>query len=108
MIDRGRRRFLGSAAVAGAGALAGSYAQAEEAKDSRVNEDDPQAVALSYVHDASKVDATRHARFAPGQTCANCSLMRDRSSEWGPCLILGGRMVNAAGWCSVWSAAPDA
>lgn len=105
----GRRGFLQGVLVATtcAGPVVGAVAQAEEATDNRVKEGDPQAVALGYVHDAAQVDAAKYPRFDPSQTCANCSLMRDRTSEWGPCLLIGGRKISAAGWCSAWSPVPE-
>ena len=35
---------------------------------------DPQALALAYVSDASKVDTEAQPRFEAGQACGNCAL----------------------------------
>jgi hypothetical protein len=83
-----------------------------------LDENDPDAQALAYTHDAANVDADAHPRFAPGQVCANCSLYQTRLGGevqaetgadpvaevpgWGGCTIFPGRLVNAAGWCSAW------
>jgi hypothetical protein len=83
-----------------------------------LDEDAPDAQALSYVHDAADVDADAHPRYEAGQVCANCSLYQDgvagvvqtesgqvpvgEVSGWGGCTIFPGRLVNAAGWCSAW------
>ncbi|MFU8816944.1 MAG: high-potential iron-sulfur protein [Pseudomonadales bacterium] len=81
-----------------------------------LDENAPDAQALSYVHDAADVDAAAQPRYEPGQVCANCSLYEpqvtgDTGAEavengglagWGGCTIFPGRLVNAAGWCSAW------
>jgi hypothetical protein len=83
-----------------------------------LDENDPDAQALAYTHDAANVDREAQPRYAPGQVCANCSLYQTRLggevqvetgaepvSEvpgWGGCTIFPGRLVNAAGWCSAW------
>ena len=68
----------------------------------------PQAKALGYVHDATKVDAKANPNFKPGQNCANC-LQVPKGKETGaqiPCNIFGGRLVEANGWCKVWVKRP--
>jgi len=66
----------------------------------RLSEDAPQAQALSYVHDASTV---AHPSYQSGANCANCQLYQgEPGSQWGPCPIFRGRLVNADGWCSFW------
>lgn len=42
---------------------------------------------------------------ATDQTCAKCALVQGNDGdEWRPCQIFPGKVVNAAGWCSVWAA----
>jgi len=66
----------------------------------RLSEEDPQARALNYRHDATKVD---HPDYQEGRTCANCQLYTDAEAEaWGPCSAFPGRKVAAGGWCSAW------
>jgi hypothetical protein len=64
-----------------------------------VSEDDPAAVGLSYVHDASKSD---NPKYKPDQFCKNCNLVRSDSGEWRACAIFPGKGVNENGWCSAW------
>jgi hypothetical protein len=45
-----------------------------QAQAARLDEKDPQAVALGYVHDAGKVDTKKFPKYAAGQVCANCGL----------------------------------
>ena len=60
--------------------------------------DDPAAKAVKYVEDAKK------AKEAEGNTCANCSLYNGKDgSVQGPCQIIKGKAVKAAGWCNAWA-----
>jgi hypothetical protein len=64
-------------------------------------EDDPQAIALKYVHDASAADAGE--RGGEDRVCANCNFYTgDEGSEWGSCGLFPGKAVNAQGWCAGW------
>jgi hypothetical protein len=70
-----------------------------------LTDDDPQALALAYVSDASKVDGEAQPRFETGQACGNCALfMGGDGAQSGPCSIFPGRLVAATGWCSVYAA----
>ena len=99
-----RRAFVTSAAAALAG---GGLAVRADAQDMpKLAEDDPTAVALKYVHDATSVDpAVRSAeRF-----CNNCALYTGTADdEWAACNIFPGKLVNGKGWCSVWAPKPGA
>jgi hypothetical protein len=68
-----------------------------------LDESDPQAQALAYVNDATTVDTSAQPRYEAGQACRNCALFMGGEDEWGPCSIFPGRLVNANGWCSVYS-----
>ena len=91
-----RRRLLTMTAATAAaiplsaltrGAFAGGHA--------KVDPNDPQAKALSYVHESTKA----------GQTCANCQLYTGAAdAEWGGCALFPGKEVAAKGWCSAWVA----
>ncbi len=68
----------------------------------QLSEDNPQAKALNYVHDATDKDDMRQA----DAICANCQLYTGASGEqWGGCSIFPGKVVNADGWCSAWAKA---
>jgi len=78
---------------------------AERPEMEKLEESDPTAQSLAYVHDASDVDASQQSRYEEGQNCANCSLYTPDSSseeEWGGCAIFPGKLVNANGWCSAY------
>lgn len=99
-IDPKRRKLLG-AAVSGAvlvplaSLLGARSARAAE----KLSEDDSQAKALHYVHDAS--DA-KHDSYDKGELCKNCNLIQSDSGEWRPCAIFPGKLVNEDGWCSAY------
>ncbi len=66
--------------------------------------DDPQAVQLGYVEDAT---TATHEKYAEGKTCANCLLYAgDEGKAYGPCPIFANREVAAAGWCSAHTPKP--
>ena len=99
-----RRKFIQLSAVAAAGALVhpGREAQAEDMP--KLSEDDPMAKGMRYVHDAGAVDPATRANPAEVQNCANCALIQgEDGAEWRPCQIFPGKLVAAAGWCSVWA-----
>ena len=90
-----RRQFLNSTAVAFVSSpmLAITAPLASASDQPRVDPEDPQAKALSYVHETPN----------PENNCANCQLYTGaEGSEWGPCGIFPGKQVAAAGWCSAW------
>ena len=64
-------------------------------------ENDPQAVALGYRHDAAKVDRKKFANFKPGTDCDDCLQYEGgKKDAWGPCKLFPGKSVNAKGWCA--------
>jgi hypothetical protein len=70
-----------------------------------VEESDPTATALGYKHDASTVDAAKYPTFKAGNLCSNCQLYQGKDGdESGPCMAMGGKLVNANGWCTAWAA----
>ena len=75
----------------------------------KLDENDPAAKALLYVHDVADVDTSNPlaARFEPGQICDNCAQIQgEEGAEWRPCGIFPGKLVAAEGWCSVWVPMP--
>ena len=63
----------------------------------------PQAVALGYRHDATKVDAKKYPTWSLERACGKCQLFQGQTTDaWGPCAAVGGKLVNAKGWCVAW------
>ena len=91
-----RRQLLGASVALGAAPLlALGNTTAIAAEPPRVDPSDPQARALSYVHESPQAD----------RNCANCRLYTGPAdTAWGPCAIFPGKQVAAAGWCSAWVA----
>jgi hypothetical protein len=96
-----RRTFV-IQSVLGAGALAtAGMARAQVA----LTEADPQAVALGYKADATKVDKVKFAKYAAGQSCAKCSLYQGKAADAaGGCPLFAGKSVSSKGWCSAFVA----
>jgi hypothetical protein len=68
-----------------------------------LQESDDEAKAVDYRADASKVDKAKSPKYAPGQTCANCSLYApDGNRPSGGCGLFYGKDVLAKGWCNAW------
>ena len=107
-LNTNRRRFikLGAVSVAAvplASLVVGKVAWAEELP--HLDESDPQAQGLGYVHDATQVDTAKFTKYAEGQHCMTCQLYQGKEGEeWGACAIFPGKAVNANGWCSAWVA----
>lgn len=105
-----RRTFVGAVAatLAAASALFASPPKAvAKSGPPRVSEQDPNAKALGYVHDARNADAARFPKVATPagrkQNCANCRLYAQTTGdEWAPCALFPGKAVNARGWCAAW------
>jgi hypothetical protein len=108
--NRYDRRTVLKTALAGLAALpaAGLIGEAAaQGSPPHLDEKDPLAVSMGYVHDAKKVDANKNPQYKPGAHCANClQLTGKEGDEWRPCNIFPGKLVNANGWCKVWTPKP--
>lgn len=86
--------FLGTTLVAGQTWADGSM----------VAESDPQAVALGYKADASKVDKVKFPKYAIGQECRTCALYQGKPGDAsGGCPLFAGKQVSGKGWCTAWA-----
>ena len=92
-----RRSLLTIVPAASVVLLAGRTVSAQSA---RVDEKDANAVALGYKHDVVTLDTKKYGQYVKGSVCANCMLYAGKPSDpWAPCGALGGKQVNAKGWC---------
>ncbi|MCX7151793.1 MAG: high-potential iron-sulfur protein [Proteobacteria bacterium] len=92
-----RRSLLAFLPAAAGEMLAGRGASAQSA---RIDEKDVTATALGYKHDAAAVDVKKYPQYLKGSICANCTLYAGKPSDpWAPCGAVGGKQVNAKGWC---------
>lgn len=96
------RRVFMLQVAAGASTLAATHAMAQAAP--MLAETDPQAVALGYMADTTKVDEKKFPKHAATQNCAGCALYAGKPKEVaGACPLFAGKQVAAAGWCSAWA-----
>ena len=128
MSQPNRRDFLKTLGVLSAAAvvtpgsvLSTALAKKKKADDKTaapvalVSETDPQAAALGYKADASKVDTAKWAKRAgpdgAKQFCSNCLLFnggKETTEAQGPCTLFPGKAVAAKGWCNSWAKNPAA
>jgi hypothetical protein len=121
MSKLGRRGFItkGITAVSAIAAakIVGSSSEALAASTA-VDPQSPQAQALGYIHDATKVDLVKFPKKAgeegKKQVCSNCIFYSNGGQkvagvdgEWGGCALFTGNLVNAKGWCNSWAPKPQ-
>ncbi len=98
MTNTRRRTFILRLAACSAAVPIAAHAQA-----AKVNESDPQAVALGYRNDTTKVDQKKYPKHDVSQKCSNCQLFQGKATDaWAPCTLFAGKQVAGAGWCSAW------
>lgn len=95
-----RRTFIIHSLVGSAALATANLSVAQAAK---VSESDPQAAALGYKDDATKVDKAKFPRYAAGQSCASCQLYQGAATGTGKCAIFQGKLVASGGWCSAYA-----
>jgi hypothetical protein len=95
-----RREFMIQISAGSAALLAGRFAMAAD----MVAETDPQAGALGYKADSSKVDAKKYPTHAATQNCGNCALFQGKAGDKaGMCPLFAGKQVSASAWCSAYA-----
>jgi len=100
MSQSNRRTFILQVAAAGTALAATTQAQAQ----AKLDEKDPQAVGLGYVHDTKKADAKKYPKHTNDQKCSNCALFQGKAADaWGGCPLFGTKQVAGPGWCSAWA-----
>ena len=99
MIDR--RQFVIHVSATGAALFSGqALAQAAPAL---LAETDPQAAALGYKADTTKVDKAKFPKHEANQNCINCALYQGKATDAaGGCPLFAGKQVAGKGWCSAW------
>jgi hypothetical protein len=99
MKQTNRRVFMMQVALGGT-ALAAQQAMAQ----ALVNEKDPQATALGYAADSTKVDPKKFPKHAATQKCSNCALFQGKATDAaGACPLFAGKQVSGNGWCSAYA-----
>ena len=81
-----------------------AVAAANAQTPANVDANDPQAKALGYVEDTTKVDAAKYPKHDNAQACSNCQLFQGKTKDAkGPCTLFAGKLVAPNGWCSAWT-----
>ena len=94
-----RRTFMMQVAACGS-VLATGQAMAQ----AKLDEKDPQAVALGYVADTTKADKKKYPKHDNAQKCNNCALYQGKATDAaGGCPLFGTKQVAGPGWCSAWA-----
>jgi hypothetical protein len=105
MSNPNRRAFVMSV-VAGGSALAASRVSAQAAAQTApvLSPTDPQAVALGYNPDNTKVDKAKYPQHAAGQMCSACNFFQGKPTDaMAPCQLFAGKKVSAKGWCTAFA-----
>jgi hypothetical protein len=103
-----RRAMVKRSLLAGALVPAfGLVGRTEAAGLTPLDPNDPQAKALGFVSDASKVSASANPTFKAGQKCGTCAQFQGNAGDaTGGCNIFVGHTVPSGGWCKVWAQKP--
>ncbi len=101
MSNPSRRTFVMSV-VAGSAAIGASRVAAQAAA-AAVKETDPQATALGFKTDTTKVDKAKFPKHEVTQMCGGCQLFQGKAgAATGPCQLFAGNIVPSKGWCSAY------
>ncbi len=101
MSNPSRRAFVVSV-MAGSTAFTASQVAAQAAAP-MLPETDPQATALGYKADTTKVDKAKFPKHEASQLCSGCQLYQAKPTDAaGPCTLFPGKQVAGKGWCSAW------
>ena len=99
-----KRGLLAGALVPAFGMLA---ATAEADALPPLDPNDPNAKALGYVTDATKVNAANNPTYKANQKCATCAQFQGKAGDaTGGCNIFAGHSVPQGVWCKVWAQKP--
>jgi hypothetical protein len=96
-----RRQFMKTAVVATAAVMAGGTVRKLFAAEPHLTDADPTAKAMDYVEDAT---TSANKLYKPGSVCANCQLYTGGTTGYGHCQLFPGKLVNAKGWCTSYTA----
>ena len=96
------RRIFMMQVAAGSSVLVASDAMAQAAA-AKLDEKDPQAVALGYAADTTQVDAKKYANHKAEQKCSTCQLYTGKATDAnGGCALFPGKLVAGNGWCTAY------
>jgi hypothetical protein len=96
------RRTFAIQSMLGTAALVAVDLSQAQAQAALLVETSPQASALGYKADASKIESAHQPKYAAGQKCASCQMFNAKqpSPAPGACAIFPGKLVSGEGWCN--------
>lgn len=101
---KSNRRIFVIHSVISTGVLATTGLAQAQAAAPLVQDNEPQAIALGYKSDATKVDKVKYPQYTAGQNCANCALYLGKATDpTAGCPLFAGKQVAAKAWCSAWA-----
>ena len=101
-VNSASRRTFVMTLVGGGAAIAAPGARAQ-AGAPVLSETGPQAIALGYEADASRVDATKYPQHVAAQVCSGGNFFQGKAGAvQAPCQLFAGKQVSAKIWCSGW------
>lgn len=117
--NQSRRKFIKTGLVVVSSLpVVGSMAMTKRAHADEslkpLDDTNPQAKALGYHEDGSKVDTATWTKKAgeegKNQKCGNCALylqgglkVEGKEGEYGKCALFPANLVAAEGWCNSWA-----
>ena len=100
-----RRELLKTLALGAAAVAALRAPPIGGAEATRLDVNDPAAVAVGYVENASQVDRKKYPHYVEGSNCDNCLQLQGKPGDkYRPCKLFPGKLVAVSGWCSGWTA----
>jgi len=97
------RRVFVLTVMAGGSALTANRVSAQAAAPT-LSETDPQATALGYKADGSKVDKAKYPQHVATQVCSGCNFYQGKATDpTAPCQLFAGKKVAGKGWCTAWA-----
>ena len=99
-----RRDAVKILTLGAAGAAAFAVCRTAAAESTKLDVNDPAALALGYVENAAAVDVKKYPAHVPGSSCDNClQLQGTPGNRYRPCGLFPGKLVSVSGWCSGWT-----
>ena len=99
-----RRAAVKILTLGATGAAALSVCRSAGAEPTKLDVNDPAALALGYVANAAAVDVKKYPAYVPGSNCDNClQLQGTPGNGYRPCGLFPGKLVSVSGWCSGWT-----
>ncbi len=97
-----RRTFM--MGMVASGSVAALSAVSARAAAPVLTEADPQALALGFKNESTKVDKAKFPQHTPAQLCSGCNFYQAKPTDaMAPCQLFAGKQVPAKGWCSAWA-----